>query len=196
MNTSASDTTKQGTLALSIAATGVVFGDIGTSPLYTMREAFSPRYGLMPTPETVMGVLSLIFWALMIVVTGKYVVFMMRADNRGEGGILALLALVLRGTKRSSKKRMLLIVLGLFAASMFYGDGMITPAISVISAVEGLGVAAPALQPFVIPLTIVIVILLFLFQQKGTASVGALFGPITVIWFGVLGVLGAMSIAR
>ena len=196
MNTSASDSTKQGSLALSIAATGVVFGDIGTSPLYTMREAFSPRYGLMPTPETVMGVLSLIFWALMIVVTGKYVVFMMRADNRGEGGILALLALVLQGTKRGSKKRLLLIVLGLFAASMFYGDGMITPAISVISAVEGLGVAAPALQPFVIPLTIVIVILLFLFQQKGTASVGALFGPITVIWFGVLGVLGAVSIAR
>jgi KUP system potassium uptake protein len=196
MNTSASDTTKQGTLALSIAATGVVFGDIGTSPLYTMREAFSPRYGLMPTPETVMGVLSLIFWALMIVVTLKYVIFMMRADNRGEGGILALLALVLRGTKRGSKKRFFLIVLGLFGTSMFYGDGMITPAISVISAVEGLGVAAPALQPFVIPLTIVIVILLFLFQQKGTASVGALFGPITVIWFGVLGLLGLASIVK
>ena len=196
MNTSTSDTTKQGTLAISIAATGVVFGDIGTSPLYTMREAFSPRYGLMPTPETVMGVLSLIFWALMIVVTAKYVMFMMRADNRGEGGILALLALVLRGTKRGSKKRFFLIVLGLFGTSMFFGDGMITPAISVVSAVEGLGVAAPALQPFVIPLTIVVVILLFLFQQKGTASVGALFGPITVIWFGVLGVLGAASIAK
>lgn len=196
MNTSGSDTTKQGTFALSIAAIGVVFGDIGTSPLYTMREAFSPRYGLMPTPENVMGVLSLIFWALMIVVTGKYVWFMMRADNRGEGGMMALLALVLHATKRGSKKRFMLIALGLFGASMFYGDGMITPAISVISAVEGLGVAAPTLQPFVIPLTIVIVILLFLFQQKGTASVGALFGPITVVWFGVLGVLGIISIVK
>ena len=160
MNTSGSDTAKQGTFALSIAAIGVVFGDIGTSPLYTMREAFSPRYGLLPTPENVMGVLSLIFWALMIVVTGKYVWFMMRADNRGEGGMMALLALVLHATKRGSKKRFMLIALGLFGASMFYGDGMITPAISVLSAVEGLGVAAPTLQPFVIPLTIVIVILL------------------------------------
>jgi KUP system potassium uptake protein len=196
MNTSGSDTAKQGTFALSIAAIGVVFGDIGTSPLYTMREAFSPRYGLAPSAENVLGVLSLIFWALMIVVTAKYVFFMMRANNRGEGGMMALLALVLRATKRGSAKRLLLITLGLFGASMFYGDGMITPAISVISAVEGLGVAAPALQRFVIPLTIVIVILLFSFQQKGTASVGALFGPVTVVWFAVLGVLGAASIVQ
>ncbi len=195
MNTSGSDTAKQSTFALTIAAIGVVFGDIGTSPLYTMREAFSPRYGLAASAENVMGVLSLIFWGLMIVVTAKYVYFMMRANNRGEGGMMALLALVLQATKRGSAKRLLLISLGLFGASMFYGDGMITPAISVISAVEGLGVAAPTLQPFVIPLTIVIVILLFLFQQKGTASVGALFGPVTVIWFGVLAVLGALSIA-
>ncbi|UCH48594.1 MAG: potassium transporter Kup [Betaproteobacteria bacterium] len=196
MNTSGSDTAKQGTFALSIAAIGVVFGDIGTSPLYTMREAFSPRYGLAPSTENVLGVLSLIFWALMIVVTAKYVFFMMRANNRGEGGMMALLALVLRATKRGSAKRILLISLGLFGASMFYGDGMITPAISVISAVEGLGVAAPALQPFVIPLTIVIVILLFSFQQKGTASVGALFGPVTVVWFAVIGLLGAVSIVQ
>lgn len=196
MNTSGSDTAKQGTFALSIAAIGVVFGDIGTSPLYTMREAFSPRYGLAASAENVLGVLSLIFWALMIVVTAKYVFFMMRANNRGEGGMMALLALVLRATKPGSAKRLLLITLGLFGASMFYGDGMITPAISVISAVEGLGVAAPALQEFVIPITIVIVILLFSFQQKGTASVGALFGPVTVIWFAVLGILGAVSIAK
>ena len=187
---------KQGTFALTIAAIGVVFGDIGTSPLYTMREAFAGRYGMLPTQENVFGVLSLIFWALMVVVTLKYVFFMMRADNRGEGGMMALLSLVLRATRRGSRKRWLLMSLGLFGAAMFYGDGMITPAISVLSAVEGLEVAAPGLQPFVIPVTIVIVILLFLLQQKGTASVGALFGPITVVWFLVLGLLGASNIVR
>jgi KUP system potassium uptake protein len=187
---------KQGTFALTIAAIGVVFGDIGTSPLYTMREAFAGRYGMLPTQENVFGVLSLIFWALMIVVTLKYVLFMMRADNRGEGGMMALLALVLRATKRGSRKRWLLISLGLFGAALFYGDGMITPAISVLSAVEGLEVATPALQPFVIPITIVIVILLFLLQQKGTASVGAVFGPVTVVWFAVLGLLGIINIAH
>ena len=196
MNTSGKDASKQGTFALTIAAIGVVFGDIGTSPLYTMREAFSPRYGLAATADNVLGVLSLIFWALIIVVTAKYVFFMMRANNRGEGGMMALLALVLRATKRGSAKRFLLISLGLFGAAMFYGDGIITPAISVISAVEGLEVAAPALKPFVIPLTIVIVILLFLFQQRGTASVGAVFGPVTVVWFAVLGLLGAASIVQ
>jgi KUP system potassium uptake protein len=196
MNTSGKDAAKQSTFALTIAATGVVFGDIGTSPLYTMREAFSPRYGLAASPDNVLGVLSLIFWALIIVVTAKYVFFMMRADNRGEGGMMALLALVLRATKQGSAKRLLLISLGLFGASMFYGDGIITPAISVISAVEGLEVAAPGLKPFVIPLTIIIVIMLFLFQQKGTASVGAIFGPVTVVWFAVLGLLGAASIVQ
>ena len=129
MNSSGTKTTKQSTLALTVAATGVVFGDIGTSPLYTMREAFSERYGLAPTPDNVLGVLSLIFWALIIIVTIKYVFFMMRADNRGEGGMMALLALVLRATKRGSRTRWILIPLGLFGASMFYGDGMITPAI-------------------------------------------------------------------
>ncbi|HUU72840.1 MAG TPA: potassium transporter Kup [Burkholderiales bacterium] len=196
MNTSGKDAAKQSTFALTIAATGVVFGDIGTSPLYTMREAFSPRYGLAASPDNVLGVLSLIFWALIIVVSAKYVFFMMRADNRGEGGMMALLALVLRATKQGSAKRLLLISLGLFGASMFYGDGIITPAISVISAVEGLEVAAPGLKPFVIPLTIIIVIMLFLFQQKGTASVGAIFGPVTVVWFAVLGLLGAASIVQ
>ncbi len=196
MNTSGNGAEKQSTFALTIAAIGVVFGDIGTSPLYTMREAFSPRYGLAPSAENVLGVLSLIFWALIIVVTAKYVFFMMRAHNRGEGGMMALLALVLRATERGSAKRLLLISLGLFGASMFYGDGIITPAISVLSAVEGLEVAAPGLRPFIIPLTIIIVIVLFLVQQKGTASVGAVFGPVTVVWFGVLGLLGAASIIQ
>ena len=189
-------TQKQGTLALTVAAIGVVFGDIGTSPLYTMREAFSGRYGLAPTHDTVFGVLSLIFWSLIVVVTLKYVLFMLRADNRGEGGMMALLALVLRATRRGTRKRFLLLSLGLFGAALFYGDGMITPAISVLSAVEGLEVATPAMQPFVIPLTMVIVVLLFLLQQKGTASVGALFGPITVVWFGVLALLGILNIAN
>ncbi len=196
MSSSGQENGKQSTAALTVAAIGVVFGDIGTSPLYTMREAFGERYGLAPSPDNVLGVLSLIFWALMIVVTLKYVFFMMRANNNGEGGMMALLALVLRATKRGSRARWLLIPLGLFGASMFYGDGIITPAISVLSAVEGLNVAAPGLRPFVIPLTLVIVILLFLLQQKGTASVGALFGPVTVVWFGVLALLGAMSIVQ
>ena len=160
MSSSNPKSTKQSTLALTVAAIGIVFGDIGTSPLYAMRETFSERYGLAPSPDNVLGVLSLIFWALIIVVTVKYVFFMMRANNHGEGGMMALLALVLRATKQGSRTRWFLIPLGLFGAAMFYGDGIITPAISVLSAVEGLEVAAPGLKPFVIPLTIVIVILL------------------------------------
>jgi KUP system potassium uptake protein len=196
MSAAAQPNAKPGTLALTVAAIGVVFGDIGTSPLYTMKEAFSGRYGMPPTHDNVLGVLSLILWALIIVVTLKYVVFMMRADNRGEGGMMALLSLLLRATKRGSRTRWFLMSIGLFGAALFYGDGMITPAISVLSAVEGLNVAAPALQPFVIPVTIVIVILLFIIQQKGTASVGALFGPITMVWFAVLALLGIINIAR
>ena len=135
---------------MTIAAIGVVFGDIGTSPLYTMKEAFSERYGITPNPDNVLGVLSLIVWGLLVIVTLKYVVFMLTVNNRGEGGMMALLALVLRATKRGSRKRWLLMVLGLFGAALFYGDGVITPAISVLSAVEGLQVAAPRLEPFVI----------------------------------------------
>jgi KUP system potassium uptake protein len=196
MSAAAQDTTRTSTLALTVGAVGVVFGDIGTSPIYTMREAFSERYGLAASLDNVLGVLSLIFWALILIVTLKYVIFMLRADNRGEGGIMALLSLVLRVTKRGTRKRWLLMSLGLFGAALFYGDGMITPAISVLSAVEGLEVATPALQPFVIPVTIVIVVLLFLVQRKGTGTVGALFGPITLIWFGVLALLGVLSIAQ
>ena len=185
---------KKKIVGITIAAIGVVFGDIGTSPLYTMKEAFSVKYGIFPEPDNVLGILSLIAWGLLLIVTLKYVFFMLKANNRGEGGMMALLALVLRATKRNSKKRGILMVLGLFGAALFYGDGVITPAISVLSAVEGLQIAAPELKNFVIPITLIVVVGLFLIQSRGTASVGALFGPITVIWFGVLGILGIINI--
>ncbi len=181
-------------LMLTVAAIGVVFGDIGTSPLYTMRLAFSDTYGISASQNNVLGILSLIFWGLLLIVTLKYVFFILSANNRGEGGMMALLALVLRATRPGSKKQWLLMVLGLFGAALFYGDGIITPAISVLSAVEGLKVAAPTLEQFVIPVTLVVVVGLFVIQQKGTASVGALFGPITVLWFGVLGGLGLFNL--
>lgn len=196
MSSQGNTTGKQSTLALTVAAVGIVFGDIGTSPLYTMKEAFSARFGMAASLDNVLGILSLVFWALIVVVTIKYIIFMMRADNRGEGGMMALLALVLRATKSGSRSRILLMSLGLFGAALFYGDGMITPAISVLSAVEGLTVAAPGLQPLVVPVTIVVVILLFLLQQKGTASVGALFGPVTLVWFAVLALLGILNIVK
>ncbi len=187
---------KPGVLPLTVAAIGVVFGDIGTSPLYAMREAFNGSHPVAANHDNVLGVLSLISWSLIIVVTLKYVVFMMRADNRGEGGIMALLALVLRATTNDTRGRWLLMSLGLFGAALFYGDGVITPAISALSAVEGLEVATPALKPFVIPLTILVLIGLFLFQQKGTEMVGALFGPITMVWFAVLALLGIVNIVK
>ena len=165
MHINSQDTHRQNIAALTIAAIGVVFGDIGTSPIYTIREVFSPRYGITPSTDNILGCLSLIFWALALVVSIKYVFFMLKADNRGEGGMMALLALVLKATEKKPKKRFFLIALGLFGAALFYGDGIITPAISVLSAVEGLGVATPTLQPYVIPITIVIVILLFMLQQ-------------------------------
>ena len=196
MSSKGNESEKAGMLPLTIAAIGVVFGDIGTSPLYTMREAFNGSHPVAANPDNVLGVLSLISWALIIVVTLKYVVFMMRADNRGEGGIMALLALVLRSTTTNTRGRMILMSLGLFGAALFYGDGVITPAISVLSAVEGLEVATPALKPFVIPVTILVLIGLFLFQQKGTEMVGALFGPITIIWFAVLALLGILNIVK
>ena len=194
MHINSQETHKQNIVALTIAAIGVVFGDIGTSPIYTIREVFSPRYGITPDADNILGCLSLIFWALALVVSLKYVFFMLRADNRGEGGMMALLALVLKATEKKPKKRFFLIALGLFGAALFYGDGIITPAISVLSAVEGLGVASPVLQPYVMPITIAIVILLFMLQQRGSGGVGALFGPVTVIWFGVLGFLGLINI--
>jgi KUP system potassium uptake protein len=183
-------------LPLVVGAIGVVYGDIGTSPLYTLRTAFTGSFGLPLTPDNVLGVLSVIFWALLVVVTLKYITLIMRADNRGEGGILALTALVSRGIESRNRLRWWLVGLGIFGAAMFYGDGMITPAITVLGAVEGLGVIAPAMHPFIVPVSIVILVALFAIQRKGTASIGAVFGPVMAIWFGVLGVLGAMGIAR
>ncbi len=182
--------------ALAISAVGVVFGDIGTSPLYTLKEAFSGTHAVAPSADNVLGILSLIFWALMIIVTLKYVLFVMRADNRGEGGIMALMALVVGSTERRSRGRWWIMAMGMFGAALFYGDSMITPAISVLSAVEGLNIAFPGLQGYVIPITIVVIIGLFVVQFKGTATVGALFGPITVIWFLVLALLGVIQIMQ
>ena len=189
-----SGNSKPGVLALTISAIGVVFGDIGTSPLYTMKEVFSGKYGIGLTHDNVLGALSLVFWALIIVVTVKYVLFMMRADNHGEGGIMALLALLLRTTGTSTGTRWLLMSIGLFGAALFYGDGMITPAISVLSAVEGLQVATPTFKPYVVPITIVVLLLLFMMQRHGTARVGALFGPIMIGWFVILALLGIVNI--
>lgn len=181
--------------ALTLAALGVVFGDIGTSPLYTMKEVFSVGPHPVALTETNMfGILSLIVWALIMVVSVKYVAFVMRADNRGEGGIMALLALASRNAGNDHKKQHTIMLLGILGACMFYADGMITPAISVLSAVEGLEVAAPMLHPLILPITLVVLFVLFWAQSKGTALVGAFFGPVMVLWFGTLAVLGILSI--
>jgi len=184
---------QQATLAL--AALGVVYGDIGTSPLYAMKEVFAGNHSIPLTPDNVLGILSLIVWSLIIIVSIKYVVYIMRADNRGEGGSLALLALV---TERAKNPRLAWVVtlLGIFAAALFFGDSMITPAISVLSAVEGLELVTPALKPYVIPITLAILTGLFLIQKRGTGAVGMFFGPIMVGWFAILGLLGVMEIAH
>ncbi|CAB1367982.1 potassium transporter Kup [Denitratisoma oestradiolicum] len=185
---------RDGTLAL--AALGVVYGDIGTSPLYTMKEIFAGAHHPVPiTPDNVLGILSLIVWSLILVVTVKYVYFIMKADNKGEGGIMALMALALRPMAEGGRRQALVLVLGLFGAALFYGDGVITPAISVLSAVEGLEVATPAFKPYVLPIALAVLTSLFLIQRKGTGSVGALFGPITALWFLVLALLGGVNIA-
>lgn len=176
-----------------VAAIGVVFGDIGTSPLYALKECFDPQHGIPFNQQAVFGIISLLFWALVIVVSLKYVLFVMRADNRGEGGVLALMALSLRSVRAGSKWATVLMMLGMFGACMFYGDAVITPAISVMSAVEGLEIAAPSLTRFVLPITIVILIILFSMQKSGTAKVGRLFGPVMVVWFVILGVLGVYN---
>ncbi|MBS0216590.1 MAG: potassium transporter Kup [Proteobacteria bacterium] len=179
---------------LALGAIGVVFGDIGTSPLYTLKEAFIPHYGLTPDHDTVLGVLSLAFWALMIVVTLKYVTIIMRADNEGEGGIMALMALAQRTLGKTSRSFYVVGILGIFGASLFFGDGVITPAITTLSAVEGLEVAAPALHRFILPLTIVILIGLFVSQRFGSAKVGRVFGPVMVVWFLALAAIGVHNI--
>ncbi|MBX6321165.1 MAG: potassium transporter Kup [Rhodospirillaceae bacterium] len=180
--------------ALSLAALGVVYGDIGTSPLYTIRQAFRHGDGLPLSEDSVLGVLSLVFWALVIVVTVKYLTVVMRADNRGEGGILALSTLAVRGAERRGRGRALALTLGIVGAALFYGDGLITPAISVLSAVEGLEIAAPALSRYVVPLSLAILVGLFVVQSRGTAGVGRMFGPVMAVWFAVLGLLGLVEI--
>jgi len=188
------ETTGLATTAL--AAMGVVFGDIGTSPLYTMKEVFGGHHPLAVTEANVLGILSLVFWALTITVSLKYVLFIMRADNKGEGGIMALTALALRTANASPKVLWLVSALGIFGAALFYGDAVITPAMSVLSAVEGLEVATPMLKPYVLPITIAILVVLFVFQRHGTAAVGALFGPVMMFWFTTLGALGLWNVVQ
>ena len=163
--------------ALMLGAIGVVFGDIGTSPLYTIKEAFTPHYGLTPDHATVLGILSLVFWSLMVIITVKYVAVIMRADNEGEGGIMALTALAQRTLPAASRSAYLIGILGVFGAALFFGDGVLTPAISVLSAVEGLEIATPALQSWVLPLTIIVLVVLFATQRFGSDLVGKAFGP-------------------
>jgi KUP system potassium uptake protein len=182
---------------LSVAALGVVYGDIGTSPLYALHETFSGRLGIPPTPENVLGVLSLVFWSLILVVTIKYHIVIIRADNKGEGGVLALMALV-QGSRqaRGLPPRHVMIILGIFGAALIYADGALTPAISVLGATEGLEVATPGLARIIVPLTLVILIGLFWFQNHGTARIGAVFGPIMLAWFWTIAILGVVAIVR
>jgi KUP system potassium uptake protein len=183
--------------ALTLGALGVVFGDIGTSPLYALQAVFTADgHAVHATPGEVYGVISLVFWAITMVVSVKYVSFIMRADNGGEGGIMALTALLQGASLRSATAKVTLITLGIFGASLFYGDGMITPAISVLSAVEGLKVAAPGLGSFVVPITVAVLTMLFAIQRYGTTLVGRLFGPVMAVWFGVLALIGVVEVAR
>ena len=180
--------------ALTLAAIGVVYGDIGTSPLYALKEVFA--HGRVPlTPDNILGVLSLVFWTLTVVVSLKYVTLILRADNHGEGGLIAMLALASQAVKDRPALRARLLLLGIFGTAIFFGDGVITPAISVLSAVEGLEVAAPGLHRFVVPLTLVVLTLLFAAQRFGTGTVGKLFGPVTLLWFAVMALLGLPHIA-
>ena len=187
---------KSSRAALTLAALGVVYGDIGTSPLYAVKETFNPEHGIPLSPENILGGLSAIFWALMIVVSLKYVILIMRADNKGEGGIMALLALVSTAVKDHPQWRATIMLLGVFGASLFYGDAVLTPAISVLSAVEGLQVGTAAFKPYVVPIAIGVVVGLFALQRKGTSVIGALFGPITVLWFLAIAALGVLAIAK
>ncbi|HJR87379.1 MAG TPA: KUP/HAK/KT family potassium transporter, partial [Acidimicrobiia bacterium] len=183
-----------GVAGLTLAALGIVYGDIGTSPLYSLRETFATRYGISVSEVSVLGSLSLIFWALMLVITIKYVVVVMRADNDGEGGILSLTALV-APTDRERRRKSGLVLAGMFGAALLTGEGAITPSISVLAAVEGLHLVTPELTAFVIPISIAILIGLFAIQQRGTEVVGRLFGPLMLVWFVVLALLGAVQIA-
>ncbi|WP_313202325.1 potassium transporter Kup [Pseudomonas sp.] len=190
---------KQGTtrsLGLLVAAVGVVYGDIGTSPLYTLKEVFTGGYGVPVNHDGVLGILSLILWSLLWVVSFKYVMFILRADNQGEGGTMALTALARRATAAYPRLRSLMVICGLIGASLFYGDSMITPAVSVLSAVEGMGLAFEGIDHWVVPISLVVLVALFLVQKHGTDKIGKLFGPIMVVWFLALAVLGAHGISQ
>lgn len=192
-----SNTTRNSTLtALTVGAIGVVYGDIGTSPLYTIKEIFSSHTGIALNTPNILGAISSVFWALMLVVTLKYVILVLRADNRGEGGIMALAALAISSAGRNQARKRTLLLIGAMGAALFYGDSIITPAISVLSAVEGLQIAAPSLAEYVIPISIGILIALFSLQRHGTSMVGKLFGPIIMVWFTVLGIVGISHIIQ
>ncbi|MDR2220543.1 MAG: potassium transporter Kup [Methylobacillus sp.] len=193
---SSSPVQKTKTPVLALAALGVIFGDIGTSPLYTMKEVFGGHHQVAVTPDNVMGVISMILWSLIMVVTVKYVIFMMRADNRGEGGIMALIALATQQAGHNRLKLRFITLAGIIGASMFFADGMVTPAITVLSAVEGLEVVAANLGMWVIPITLTVLLILFSVQRHGTATVGKLFGPIMMLWFLSLGALGIINIVH
>jgi len=186
---------KSSLAALTLSAVGIVYGDIGTSPLYTLKAVFHADHGLALNTPNLLGVISLIFWALTLIVSLKYVTLVLRADNRGEGGIMALMALALNSVTKHSSWYFPLMVLGVFGATMFYGDSVITPAVSVLGAIEGIVVAAPGLQAMVVPITIVILVALYSLQRRGTAGIGRWFGPVMLVWFVVLAILGAVHIS-
>ena len=181
---------------LVIGALGVVYGDIGTSPLYALRECFAEGKWFAVDPLNIFGALSIILWTLTIIICFEYMLIVLRADNRGEGGILALMTMILHDRKLSRKLQSGFLFLGLFGAAMLYGDGMLTPAVSVLSAVEGLNVATVFFKPYVVPIALAILVLLFLFQYRGTEKVGAVFGPVMLLWFFVLGLLGLFSVCK
>lgn len=187
---------REGLAALTLGALGVVYGDIGTSPLYTMKEIFAPATGIPLDAAHLVGAVSTIFWGLMLVVTLKYVLLILRADNRGEGGIMALTALAAHAAGKTAKRRVALLLTGVMGAALFYGDSVITPAISVLSAVEGLEVATPLLKPYVLPISVAVLVALFAVQRYGTGLVGKLFGPVILLWFGVLALTGVLEILR
>ena len=189
-----SENNKSSVAALTLAAVGIVYGDIGTSPLYTLRAIFDPEHGLPLTTLNILGIVSLIFWALTIIVSLKYVTLVLRADNRGEGGIMALMALALNSVTKHSRWHYPLLVIGVLGTTMFYGDSVITPAISVLGAIEGLEVAAPGMTHYVVPLAVVVLVILYSVQRHGTAGIGRFFGPIMLVWFISLAVMGIINI--
>ena len=195
-NTIQQEDTRKNLYLLALGALGIVYGDIGTSPLYAFRECFAGSHGIPASHENILGILSLIFWSLILIISVKYLMFLMRADNKGEGGILALMALIQRDKQHNPRWNIILTVLGIFGAALLYGDGIITPSISVLSAVEGLNMTTHLFQPYIIYISLAILTALFLFQRKGTAKIGSVFGPVLLFWFLVIGLLGTMSIIR